>query len=51
MAVAASPAPANPTTAPTTPTPSGQVQNLRIIQGPGGQIQVQGLLPGNLANF
>ena len=25
---------------------TGQVQNLRIIQGPNGQIQVQGLLPG-----
>lgn len=36
--VAASPAPAPAT---------GQVQNLRIIQGPNGQIQVQGLLPGN----
>ena len=38
-----------PTTTAATPaptTPSGQVQNLRIIQGPNGQIQVQGLLPG-----
>jgi len=27
---------------------AGGVQNLRIIHGADGQIQVQGLLPGNL---
>ena len=32
--------------APTPATPSSVVQNLKIIQGQGGQIQVQGLLPG-----
>lgn len=33
---------------PQVPTPgvTGQVQNLQIIQGPGGQLQVRGLLPG-----
>lgn len=35
------PANANPS------NPGGQVQNLQIIQGPSGQLQVRGLLPGN----
>ncbi|XP_025083493.1 nucleosome-remodeling factor subunit BPTF-like isoform X4 [Pomacea canaliculata] len=30
----------------TTPSLTGQVQNLQIIQGPQGQLQVRGLLPG-----
>ncbi|CAC5424118.1 BPTF [Mytilus coruscus] len=34
------PANANPS------NPGGQVQNLQIIQGPSGQLQVRGLLPG-----
>ncbi len=33
--------------APSNPGGQNQVQNLKIVQGQGGQIQVQGLLPGN----
>lgn len=29
----------------------GQVQNVQIIQGPQGQLQVRGLLPGNSVFF
>ena len=40
------PVAASTTTTPVPAASSAQVQNLRIIQGPNGQIQVQGLLPG-----
>lgn len=35
----------------TTPSLTGQVQNLQIIQGPQGQLQVRGLLPGKHVHF